>query len=1122
VTQPNGKSTTASTLPLRWGASLGLILILCLAFTGRAAASFEQVATFADSTPPEQLRFSRGLAVNVTGAGGVPEGTIYAVSEGTKSLLRYGPEGEYVSTQALDFPPRAVAVNPSTGDVFVLNAGSTASVYKPGEAGVEVFKADGSGPIETLGEVAAPGESISAGPGKVHIPSGIAVDSAGVVYISDLGFAEASEPGGQQSRVMVFEPAGPGPDEDYAYTGRVNDIAASDGGTNYRPFSIAFDAAHNLYTASEEAIYEFSPSDPDVPVCKYPVPAGGVRIMTVNPVSGEVFYFTYKDRKIHRLSACQGDGTFLEIDSTGTVPKTDEIRGLTFNPSRPYESSRPPGVLYAASSEDPAVPGGIGYIFAPAEVRFPVVESEAVSSVTVSSAVLSARINPKGSTTTYVFQYLTDEQYQVNDPSDRFAGAAEAPVGEGVLGSGQDPLTASVALSGLAGDTIYRYRVIARSHCEPDDEAAVCEEAGIAEVFRTYPAEAPGLADDRAYELVSPALKNGGEVIPAEAEVARCLYCKPSGFGKTFPMLSAPDGEGVVYEGFPFSTTQGASSFNEYLSKRTDTGWRTTYLSPALQVSNSGEGFVGFSEDLTRGLLYQVAPQLSPSAPAGFANLYQLPTQSPSLLDALVGTAPPNRPEGTNFQMRYAGASSDFGRIFFAANDALTGETPTAPEAVDGGLKSFNLYEWSEGQLHLVNVMPGNVVTAPGAAFVADPRAVSADGARVFWTSGSGQLYIRENAELTQEIPSPGKFLTASADGSRVLLDSGLLYDVEDLAEPPVDLSAGKGGFKGIAGQSDDLSHIYFVDTKVLSGPNAEGKAPSEGPKINLYSWDEGTTTFVASLASGAEDWLASPSDRRAEASPGGRWLAFQSTEKLTGVENVGPKCFRNSQGIYETLPCREVFLYDSASEELTCPSCSQTGAIPLGRSTLRLIENAPPFTPQPRYLTDSGRLYFDTQDSLSPFDTNEGVEDVYQYEPAGAGSCTREEGCVSLISAGHEPVDSNFLAADATGKNVFFTSRDQLTAADRDDLIDLYDAREGGGIAAESEVPRSECQGEACQSVPSPPNDATPASSTFQGPGNVVEKHRKKHRKKKHKRHHKKHKHGHGKSRNTGKGGSK
>ncbi len=40
----------------------------------------------------------------------------------------------------------------------------------------------------------------------------------------------------------------------------------------------------------------------------------------------------------------------------------------------------------------------------------------------------------------------------------------------------------------------------------------------------------------------------------------------------------------------------------------------------------------------------------------------------------------------------------------------------------------------------------------------------------------------------------------------------------------------------------------------------------------------------------------------------------------------------------------------------------------------------------------------------------------------------------------------------DESGANVFFTTRDRLVPKDRDDLVDLYDARENGGFANETE----------------------------------------------------------------------
>jgi hypothetical protein len=716
-----------------------------------------------------------------------------------------------------------------------------------------------------------------------------------------------------------------------------------------------------------------------------------------------------------------------------------------------------------------------------------------------------------------------------NDGGSGFAGAIEAPPGGADLGSGQEALSATASLTGLTPDTGYRYRAIATSHCSAADEAKVCEGIGPTQAFHTAAAEAPALPDGRAWELVSPAQKNGGEVFPAQPFLASCgPECKPGLVAERYPMQSSPDGEAVVYEGFPFSPSEGAVRFNEYLSRRTASGWQTTILSPKLGGSGSEQGYKAFDPALTKGLLYQGRPTLSPEAPAEFANLYSQGSVDPSSLSALLTTELHSRPASGSekFTITYAGASADLSRVFFEANDALTEETPFAPEAIDGGPSKNNLYEWSEGRLRLVNVAPGNAATVPGAAFgsgfklsfTSQPianfsHAISADGSRVFWSSESGQVYVRENGETTREIADhTGKFLTASADGSKLLLDDGNLFDLE--TEALTDLTQGQGGFLGIAGQSEDLSSIYFVDTEVLTGEeeNERGDVAGAG-QDNLYAWQNGESRFAATLVfsdheslGGGGDWAASPSQRSAEASPDGRWLAFLSKGKPTGYDNVGACQYSPTQLKYvPSAPCPEAYLYDSVSGRLTCVSCNPSNERSQGQTMLGQITGAQGSLPQPRYLSDSGRLLFDSANSLSPFDTNNGVEDVYEFEPQGVGSCTRAAGCVSLISAGHEPVDSNFLTMDPSGKSVFFTTRDQLVLKDKDELIDLYVAREGGGIPSETETSRGECQGEACQPQVSAPNDPTPASSNFEGAGNVDEqkaskKHKKKHAKKKHK----------------------
>ena len=82
-------------------------------------------------------------------------------------------------------------------------------------------------------------------------------------------------------------------------------------------------------------------------------------------------------------------------------------------------------------------------------------------------------------------------------------------------------------------------------------------------------------------------------------------------------------------------------------------------------------------------------------------------------------------------------------------------------------------------------------------------------------------MYVRENGESTRELSDhAGRFLSASVDGSRVLLSDGELYDLG--SETTVDLTGGQNGFQGVVGQSEDLSHVYFVDTAALTAPGEE------------------------------------------------------------------------------------------------------------------------------------------------------------------------------------------------------------------------------------------------------------------------------------------------------------
>ena len=172
--------------------------------------------------------------------------------------------------------------------------------------------------------------------------------------------------------------------------------------------------------------------------------------------------------------------------------------------------------------------------------------------------------------------------------------------------------------------------------------------------------------------------------------------------------------------------------------------------------------------------------------------------------------------------------------------------------------------------------------------------------------------------------------------------------------------------------------------------------------------------------------------------------------------------------------PDEEVYEYDAATAALLCVRATPSGARPVGvldsgepgplidpdgiwggisreawRLQLWLAANVPGWTPfrlsqsryQSRYLSNTGRLFFNARAPLVPADVNGTNGTCIEYEPEGIGSCTSstssgsdvfkpaprsvevegrklEEGpgCVGLISSGESGDASAFLDASATG----------------------------------------------------------------------------------------------------------
>ncbi|MGC1850833.1 MAG: NHL repeat-containing protein [Solirubrobacterales bacterium] len=416
-------------------------------------------------------------------------------------------------------------------------------------------------------------------------------------------------------------------------------------------------------------------------------------------------------------------------------------------------------------------------------------------------------------------------------------------------------------------------------------------------------------------------------------------------------------------------------------------------------------------------------------------------------------------------------------------------------------------------------------------------NALSDDGSSVFWSAstgnGTGQIYMRENplgegtecvdvgAPCTIAVSEEGEALTpgsgtsrfwaAAADGSVAIFTTDSdLYEFEVVTQTTEKLA---GSVLGVMGASEDSGRVYFASREAIagSGQNSFGEEASAG-KPNLYLYESGTGSyrFIATVTEadvddgpqvGTSATAVAPWQRSSRVSEDGLHAAFMSAALLGGYDNTdasSPEECGKPKGICDT----EVYRYAADTEALNCVSCNPSGARPVGTdiggkggpfwvaAKLPVFQNT---LYAARVLSaDGSRLYFESADALVPRDTN-GRFDVYQWEEPGRGGCAKTTptfsppagGCIDLISSGQSKRDSGFIDASPSGEDVFIATLASLQPYDPG-LVDIYDARAGGGLPAPPPPPAG-CEGEACQGAQQPPIDQTPASASFRGAGNAT-----------------------------------
>jgi hypothetical protein len=725
----------------------------------------------------------------------------------------------------------------------------------------------------------------------------------------------------------------------------------------------------------------------------------------------------------------------------------------------------------------------------------PVVEDESTTSIGVTEAALTAKVDAAGVATSYRVEFGTTSSY----------GKSTAEVS---LGAARSPVGAPAHLTELTPSTTYHFRYVAvnelKEEVAGEDKTFATAPPGTGITGaegcpnRTFAGFSASLPDCRAYELVSS--DSPGEVyVPKD----HALAGREEDIPTSLPMQASSAGDVAAYVGDPGTAggtgSVGAGLGDEFIARRGDNGhWLVQTVTPqsAVEDETTAPEFSAFSADLSTGVftaIPSVANYLSSIAsPGGPPDCFVLYSRDSGGYHALfTETMQPGscgQTEGFSQQsLLFAGGNDGttsgdrFRDLLFQSPAALS---PSAEPVVEEGAGN-NLYESIGGSVHLVNVLPKGesvpdaVFGGPATAskFNSYPdfdHAISADGSRIFWTdldrtsgpenpAGLTRLLAREDpsspAATTVQLdvpaggsgaPGGGRFWIASGDGSKILFtdESKLTPDstaepgmpnlyLYDFGRPPSarlsDLTPVAGaGVQGVIGASNDGSYVYFVAEGVLAANRNSEQATAE--------------------------------PRACEEAEGNLQQGTPSEEEARGHLPAGIGC-----NLYVVHDGETRFIATLARKDDNFESKRVAQGVTVGDWQPELGSRTAQVTP------DGRGLVFESTQQLTGYDNSNLIEfiggdeilhpehtvEIFTYDVASGASGTLR--CASCAPSGERPVREGsgvgagtFLPVTASpvsvrrwisadGTRVFFDSSQPLVSQDSNGLQDVYEwEREG------------------------------------------------------------------------------
>lgn len=912
--------------------------VLLTASSARAATAYVNVGSFGGSgSGAGEFTSPNGIAVDSS------TGDIFVADTGNNRVEVFTPTatGATFLTQFGDATttntPVGVAVDSSTGDVYVSCAGTTNAIVKfdPDNASdptaytqdpsfVSPAQGSGAGQIGSFGE---PSTLLI----RAAAAGGIAVDPT-------------VDPTTGTHDILVADPVDKLIDR---FTSNGTFVSAFNGSSSGQAFTepadVAVDSAGDVIVAditssTDGRILKFAPDGSSATtLAGVPNPSPGTRgiVVSADPATGEAFASSLQ-------ASVSSPGAIYRFDAAGAL---EQAFGTTTPTDLSYifglaASGTNPGRLYAVASNDSGLltsPGApMVQVFQAVTPPTVTLDPVAAANVTTTGASFSGTVNPQGSQVS-----SCEFQYVAQSDTGGFADASSVPcVANPGAGSSAVPVTATAA--GLLPNTAYVVRLVAASN------GGAASSTSTEQTFTTVAAppvvvEAHAIAGSTDATLA-------GEVNPRGSDTS-CHFEWGTGtsYGQTATCASGP-GEGQA-PAYVYAAVGGLTP-------------GTTYHFRLVAQSSAGTA-TGSDQTITPGALSARAYELVSPLPTGGVDT-----------NAALGSA----------------ASSDGDRVLFESNlypypgyglhyyyVATRGTQGWSSQGVDPSPQGPTWAGTSavEAPDDVSRVLVRTTARLDSDDQNADPNDTTENGASL---PNGTDLYLG---------PLGGPLTWISRD-PRIPLGT------PQTASAPV-FDAGRAN-----SMSADGSTVVLSSERQLSDQDT-----TPGNTSRLYKWEDGQLSFIGVLPDGSVP-------------TGGSSLDIVSSDGSRVVFNAADDQARGNSELFEQIDGQPATVDLSNPSPSECTTCSPTTALATfaGASS------------------DAQQVFFTTTQQLVNADTDS-TTDLYEYDfdqPAGhniiqvsaggAGDPTPGSGANVVQGQG----GTEGLAISDDGSHVYFVATGALT----------------------------------------------------------------------------------------------